>query len=360
MDSKDKRNLEKAAQEQMRDPIIDQKPVHKGAPSPDESASTKDNLIPPTDKPDSKVFVDDTDLVISEAESKQKIYTPGMLIRRRFFRRRIAVVGLTIFALILLAVIFFKITAPADAASKLNRAFRNTPPSANFWLGTDTVGRDMFARLMEGGQVSLMVGVVAVLIQVMIGMLVGGVAGYYGGWIDNLLMRFLEIVQSFPFTPLAITISAMLGSKVSANMKLLVVIGLIGFLSWPGLARMIRGQILSLREMEFVQAAKALGVRDGKIITRHLLPNTIAYIIVNATIGMAGAILTEAGLSFLGLGVPPSTPTWGNLINAGANMYNLQHRPWLWIPPGMAIFLTVMSINLIGDGMRDAIDPKSK
>ncbi len=307
-----------------------------------------------------EAFVDDNALLISEAEASQKIYTPGMLIRRRFFKRKIAVLGLAILLTIVLLVVAFAIFGDANASVKVNRAFRNAPPSSDFWLGTDAAGRDMFARLMQGGQVSLLVGIVAVGIQVIIGMLVGGIAGYYGGWIDNLLMRFLEIVQSFPFTPLAITVSAVLGSKVTSNQKLLVVIGLIGLLSWPGLARMIRGQILSLREMEFVQAARALGVRDTRIITRHLLPNTVAYIIVNATIGMAGAILSEAGLSFLGLGVPPSTPTWGNLINAGSKMFNLQHRLWLWVPPGLAIFLTVMSINLIGDGMRDAIDPKSK
>lgn len=312
------------------------------------------------EKAQETVIVDDNALEISEAEAQQKIYTPGMLIRRKFFKRKIAVFGLIIFSVMLLAIILFAIFGNQEAAMKVNRAFRNAPPDANFWLGTDNVGRDMFARMMQGGQVSMLVGVVAVTIQVLMGMLVGGVSGYYGGWIDNILMRITEIVQSFPFTPLAITVSAILGSRVTANQKLIVVIGLIGFLSWPGLARMIRGQILSLREMEFVQAARALGVKDGRIITRHLLPNTIAYIIVNATIGMAGAILTEASLSFLGLGVPPSTPTWGNLINAGSDMYNLQNRPWLWVPPGVAIFLTVMSINLIGDGMRDAIDPKSR
>lgn len=304
--------------------------------------------------------VDENALEISEAEANQKIYTPGMLIRRKFFKRKIAVFGLIVFSTMLLAIILFRIFGDAESAMRINRAFRNAPPDANFWLGTDNVGRDMFARMMQGGQVSMLVGVVAVSIQVLMGMLIGGVSGFYGGWIDNILMRITEIVQSFPFTPLAITISAILGSRVTANQKLIVVISLIGFLSWPGLARMIRGQILSLREMEFVQAARALGVRDVRIISRHLLPNTIAYVIVNATIGMAGAILTEASLSFLGLGVPPSTPTWGNLINAGSDMYNLQNRPWLWIPPGVAIFLTVMSINLIGDGMRDAIDPKSR
>ncbi len=304
--------------------------------------------------------VDENALEISEAEANQKIYTPGMLIRRKFFKRKIAVFGLIVFSTMLLAIILFRIFGNAESAMRINRAFRNAPPDANFWLGTDNVGRDMFARMMQGGQVSMLVGVVAVSIQVLMGMLIGGVSGFYGGWIDNILMRITEIVQSFPFTPLAITISAILGSRVTANQKLIVVISLIGFLSWPGLARMIRGQILSLREMEFVQAARALGVRDARIISRHLLPNTIAYVIVNATIGMAGAILTEASLSFLGLGVPPSTPTWGNLINAGSDMYNLQNRPWLWVPPGVAIFLTVMSINLIGDGMRDAIDPKSR
>jgi peptide/nickel transport system permease protein len=172
-------------------------------------------------------------------------------------------------------------------------------------------------------------------------------------------MRFTEVVTSFPFLPLAITVSAVLGPRVSGEFRMYVTMMVIGILSWPGLARLIRGQILSLRELEFMQAAKALGLSDRRIVTRHLLPNTLAYIIVSATLGMAGAILTESALSFLGLGVTPPTPTWGNMIQYAREFYVLKTRPWLWIPPGVGILLAVMSINLIGDGLRDAFDPKN-
>ena len=204
-----------------------------------------------------------------------------------------------------------------------------------------------------------MVGLFAVVISVIFGSLVGGVAGYYGGAVDNLMMRITEIVSSFPFLPLAISVSAVLGTSVPAEYKMYITMMVIGLLSWPGLARMIRGQVLSLREMEFMHAAKALGLSDSRIVVRHLLPNTLAYIIVYSTLGMAGAIMSESALSFLGLGVTPPTPTWGNMIQYAKDMFVLKSRPWLWIPPGVCILLAVMSINLVGDGLRDAFDPKS-
>ena len=173
-------------------------------------------------------------------------------------------------------------------------------------------------------------------------------------------MRIDEIFMSFPFLPLAITISAVVGTRVEPQQKMYIVMLIIGFLSWPGLARMIRGQILSLREQEFIQAARALGIRDSRIILKHLIPNTVGYIIVSASIGMAGAIMSEASLSFLGLGVTPPIPTWGNLVQNARDIYVLKNRVWLWLPPGICIFLAVMSINLFGDGLRDAIDPKSR
>ena len=204
-----------------------------------------------------------------------------------------------------------------------------------------------------------MVGVFSVGVSVILGTVIGGIAGYFGGRIDSALMRFTELVMAFPFLPLAITISAIVGNRVSQEQKMYLVMLIIGGLRWPGLARIVRAQILTLREQEFVLAANATGIPGHKIIFRHLIPNVLGYIIVSATLGMAGAILSESGLSFLGMGVTAPTPTWGNLLQAARDSHVLRTRPWLWIPPGMAIFAAVMSINLLGDGLRDAIDPKS-
>jgi len=292
-------------------------------------------------------------------EEQQKILTPSKLIIRKFKKRRSSVIALIILCVIILSVIFAPVISKHDPY-EYDFARAKQPPSKEHILGTDELGRDYFARILYGGRVALQVGIFAVLIEVVIGCIVGGIAGYYGGWIDNVLMRATEIFMSFPFLPLVITISAIVGTSIAPEKKMYLVMIILGLLSWPGLARMIRGQILSLREQEFVLAAKALGIRNSKIIWRHLIPNTVGYIVVNATLAVASAILQESALSFLGLGVAPPVPTWGNLIQYARDMYNLQHRPWLWIPPGLCIFATVMCINLIGDGLRDAIDPKSK
>lgn len=292
-------------------------------------------------------------------EEQQKILTPSKLIIRKFKKRRSSVIALIILCVIILSVVFAPVISKHDPY-EYDFARAKQPPSKEHILGTDELGRDYFARILYGGRVALQVGIFAVLIEVVIGCIVGGIAGYYGGWIDNVLMRATEIFMSFPFLPLVITISAIVGTSIAPEKKMYLVMIILGLLSWPGLARMIRGQILSLREQEFVLAAKALGIRNSKIIWRHLIPNTVGYIVVNATLAVASAILQESALSFLGLGVAPPVPTWGNLIQYARDMYNLQHRPWLWIPPGLCIFATVMCINLIGDGLRDAIDPKSK
>lgn len=309
-------------------------------------------------KPDNKKEQDENNILIEKSEEEQEILTPWKLIKRKFLKRKISVVGLILLIIMVITVAIGPLIISHDPFTyDLSRA--NEAPSKEHILGTDELGRDYFSRVLHGGRVSLKVGLFAVIIQIAIGSLIGGLAGYYGGWVDNILMRFAEIVMSFPFMPLAITISAVIGVKIKPEQKMYVVMFIIGLLSWPGLSRMVRGQILSLREQEFILAAKALGIKDRRIIWRHLIPNTVGYIIVSATLGMASAILSEAGLSFLGLGVTPPVPTWGNLIQYARKMYDLQHRPWLWVPPGLCIFAAVMSINLIGDGLRDAIDPKS-
>lgn len=302
-------------------------------------------------KPDDKI-----DQEIGEAE--QEILTPWKLVRRKFLKRKPSVVALIILAFIILVVALAPIISPYDP-NELDMTNTKQPPSKEHILGTDELGRDNFSRVLYGGRVALQVGIFAVIIQVIVGSIIGGIAGYYGGWIDNILMRITEVFMSFPFLPLVITISAVVGVSIPAEHKMYLVMVILGLLSWPGLARMVRGQILSLREQEFVLAAKALGIKNSRIIVRHLIPNTVGYIVVNATLGVASAILQESALSFLGLGVAPPVPTWGNLIQYARDIYNLQHRPWLWIPPGLCIFATVMCINLIGDGLRDAIDPKS-
>lgn len=293
-----------------------------------------------------------------DSQKEQEIITPWKLVRRKFKKNKVAVVGLIIFVLMVLVVALAPYITSHDPY-EMDFTKMNQKPSKEHILGTDELGRDYFSRILYGGRVSMKVGLFAVIIQVIVGALIGGLAGYYGGWIDNILMRLVEVVMSFPFLPLAITISSVIGVKIQPEQKMYVVMIIIGLLSWPGLARMIRGQILSLREQEFILAAKALGIKDRKIIWKHLIPNTVGYIIVSATLGMAGAILSEAGLSFLGLGVTPPVPTWGNLVQSARDTYILQHRVWLWLPPGLCIFFAVMGINLFGDGLRDAIDPKA-
>ncbi|MGV8145150.1 MAG: ABC transporter permease [Alkaliphilus sp.] len=221
-------------------------------------------------------------------------------------------------------------------------------------LGTDNLGRCVYTRIVYGARISLSVGLVAVAIRVFLGILIGSIAGYYGGKIDNILMRFADMVMCFPQLLIIITIIVIVGPSI---FNVMIVLGVLG---WPGIARIVRGQILSLREQEFMEAAEALGLSDFRKIFRHLLPNIMASVVVFATIGIAGAILTEAALSFLGLGVQPPTPSWGNMIQAARSIYALQRQWWLWVPPGLAIFVTVMSFNILGDGLRDALDPKLK
>lgn len=289
---------------------------------------------------------------------ENKIISPAGIVWRQFKKKKPALIGAVLLTLLILSAVFAPMLTKHNI-NDINPLVKNQPPSIEFPLGTDQLGRDQLTRMLYGGRVSLMVGVFSVGVSVILGTVIGGIAGYFGGRIDSALMRFTELVMAFPFLPLAITISAIVGNRVSQEQKMYLVMLIIGGLRWPGLARIVRAQILTLREQEFVLAANATGIPGHKIIFRHLIPNVLGYIIVSATLGMAGAILSESGLSFLGMGVTAPTPTWGNLLQAARDSHVLRTRPWLWIPPGMAIFAAVMSINLLGDGLRDAIDPKS-
>jgi peptide/nickel transport system permease protein len=230
------------------------------------------------------------------------------------------------------------------------KAYRN-PPSAEHILGTDSSGRDVFARLLYGARISLSVGLVAVSVYTALGISFGAISGYYGGWTDSVIMRFADVIMAFPSLVLIITIASVVGPSIY---NVMLVIGLLG---WPPIARIVRGMFLSLRTREFVVAAQASGVDNRRLIWRHLVPNVLAPVIVAATYGMASAILIEAGLSFLGLGVQPPQSSWGNMLNAAQSISILENMPWLWLPPGFMIAITVLSLNFLGDGLRDALDP---
>ncbi len=291
-------------------------------------------------------------------ETPPQVWVAGRPIRRRFprvqafARHRLALAGaLIVFALVLIAV-FAPFIAPYDP-NRVDLLATAQGPSRAHLLGTDDIGRDVLSRVIFGTRVSLSVGLVSVTIYVFIGTLLGSLSGYFGGWVDSTIQRFTDAVMCFPSLIIIIAAVAIIGPSIY---NVMIVIGL---LTWPGICRLVRGQILTLREREFVEAARALGASPSRVIFGHLLPNTIAPITVAATFGVAAAILTEAGLSFLGLGVQPPTPSWGNMINTAQSAAVLQNMPWLWVPAGVMIALAVLSINFIGDGLRDALDPRS-
>ncbi len=229
-----------------------------------------------------------------------------------------------------------------------------------YLMGTDGFGRDVFRRLIVGGRMTMTVGAIAVIISTFIGVIVGGVSGYKGGKLDNLLMRLTEIVSSIPFLPFCIILSSILGNSISELQRIILIMFILGFLSWPGIARLVRGSVLAEREQEFVTAAKALGVKEFGIIFRHILPNIITVIIVNATLDFATCMLTESSLSFIGFGVSEPNATWGNMLNGAQNGQVIENYWWRWVFPSLALGICTISINCVGDGLRDAIDPKSK
>ena len=229
-----------------------------------------------------------------------------------------------------------------------------------YLMGTDQLGRDVFRRLLVGGRMTMTVGFIAVIISTFIGVLVGGISGYKGGKVDNLMMRLTEIVSSIPFLPFCIILSSILGNSIDQTQKIILIMFILGLLSWPGIARLVRGSVLAEREQEFVTAAKALGVKEFGIILRHILPNIITVIIVNATLDFATCMLTESSLSFIGFGVTEPNATWGNMLNGAQNGQVIENYWWRWLFPSIAFGICTISINCVGDGLRDAIDPKSK
>ncbi|KYH30888.1 dipeptide transport system permease protein DppC [Clostridium tepidiprofundi DSM 19306] len=299
-------------------------------------------------------------LNIEPEQKKEVVLSPGRIVWNRLKRNKLAMTGLVIIVILVVAAAVYPIVSPYDVY-KIDLTKTELPPSWAHPLGTDDVGRDVLTRLMYAGRISLLVGVVAVSIEVIIGSIVGVVSGYFGGIVDSIMMRIVDVIMCFPFLCILIMLSAVMSDlHVNPNYRIFIVMFIIGIIGWTGLSRIVRGQMLSLREQEFMQAAEALGLSDRRKMFRHLLPNALASIIVYATLGIGGAILSESALSFLGLGVTPPIPSWGQMAQKCRDMYVLQFEPWLWVPPGLCIFLAVMSINLLGDGLRDAIDPKLK
>lgn len=268
---------------------------------------------------------------------------------KRLRRNRFAMAGAAVIALLFVVAILAPHLTPYDP-SAIDAYNVLMPPSLKHWMGTDELGRDVFTRVLYGARISLLVGFVAVGISIAIGTLVGLASGFYGGWIDGLLMRFVDIMLCFPTFFLILAVIAMIGPSI----WLIMIV--IGVTSWMGVARLVRAEVLSLRERDFVLAATSIGASDLRIIFRHVLPNSMGPVLVAATLGVGGAILTESALSFLGIGVQPPTPSWGNILTSGKNY--IEFAWWLSLYPGLAILVTVLAYNLLGEGIRDAIDPR--
>lgn len=270
---------------------------------------------------------------------------------RQFKRNKPALVGMGVILLLYVVALLAPVLAPYDPIAQHDIA--NTgylSPSAQHWLGTDKFGRDVLSRIIYGSRISLSIGFIATVISITIGTLIGAIAGYFGGRTDSILMRFTDMVLAFPRLVLLIMIVALFSPSIA------VIIVVLGLTQWPGTTRIVRGDVLSLREREFIQAARALGMGRARVILRHLIPNVLAPVIVTATLGIGNTIVLEAGLSFLGMGVQPPTPTWGSMVAEGRD--NLIGAWWVATFPGLIIVLVVLAFNLVGDGLRDALDPR--
>lgn len=293
---------------------------------------------------------------MTAVESKRKRYKSRSQLQsiwHRFKKNKLAMAGFIIFMMLVLIAVFADFIANYDTeVVRQNMQIRFTKPCAAHWFGTDDYGRDVFARIIHGTRISLFVGIVSILAALAVGSLIGAASGYYGGRIDDLIMRFMDIFLAIPSTLLAISIVAALGQGMTNLMVAM------SSAQIPRFARIVRSSILSIKGQEFIEAAKCCGTSDTRIILRHILPNAIGPIIVQCTLNVARMILTISGLSFVGLGISPPTPEWGSMLASARS--SMRYYPYLVIFPGVAIAITVMSLNLMGDGLRDALDPKMK
>ncbi|MEM7536860.1 MAG: oligopeptide ABC transporter permease [Chloroflexota bacterium] len=279
--------------------------------------------------------------------------SPARQAWRRFRRHPLAMIGLLLLAIIL----FLTLAAPLFERypyDELNLKDKFQAPSFEHFFGTDRVGRDVWSRTLHGGRVSIAVGFSAAFVSTVIGIILGSLSGYYKGKVDMVIMRFTDVIMTFPRVVIILTVATFIGQNI------LNVILLIGIFSWPDVARLVRGQVLLVREQPYVLASRSIGTRDRRIILSHVMPGVVAPLLASLTFAVNGAILLEAGLSFLGVGVPLPTPSWGNMLETARSLDVLQDGPWIWVPPAVMILLAVLCINFIGDGLRDAIDPKHR
>jgi peptide/nickel transport system permease protein len=290
------------------------------------------------------------DKILAREEAMQLSSKGGSRALKKMLNNRLAVVGLVLFSIILFTAVFAPLFTSADPL-KIDLRNLSKPPSADHWFGTDKTGRDVFARVLYGGRVSILVGLGSGIIAAIVGVLIGAYAGYKGGWIDVIALRVSELFMSFPQIILVLLLVSIIGQSLSNLMIIFVLTG------WGGMYRMARARMLSLREEEYVQALQSFGLSTASICYKHILPNALGPIMVNITLTTAAFILAEAGLSFLGLGVPVNIPTWGNILNVAQEIRVLQNFWWMWLPVGAVISLFVLSVNFIGDGLRDATDP---
>ncbi|MDE1991688.1 MAG: ABC transporter permease [Rhizobiaceae bacterium] len=289
------------------------------------------------------------DLSLAEVPAAPASY--GRRAVRRFMKRKLAVIGLCVLVLMALAVIFGPMLSPYSYDDQDFSVIGSPGPmSSDHWLGSDELGRDALTRLMYGGRISLSVGLAGAILSTVVGTLIGSISGFYRGWTDTILMRCTDVVMSIPTLPMILLLSGLFRPGPT------ILVGIVGALIWMGTARLVRSQFLVLREREFVEAARALGAGNSRLMFRHILPNAIGPITVAATLAVGSAIMLESALSFLGFGIQPPIPTWGNLLNSASSF--LSDAPWLAIPPGLCILVTVLAVNFVGDGLRDAMEPR--
>ncbi|WP_240034001.1 oligopeptide ABC transporter permease [Planococcus salinus] len=297
---------------------------------------------------------------LTQQKKPERSLSPWQIARKKFFKNKLAMVSsvyiLVVTILALLAPFLAPYLSPSPDIVKVNIGSMNIPPNSEHILGTDKSGRDVLTRLFYGGRISLLVGFSATLMVITLGTLVGSIAGFFGGIVDNILMRFTDLVLNFPFLVFVMVLNTILYGIVDGLWVLIIVIGV---LSWGGVARLVRSKILAEKENEYILAALSIGCSPVKVIWKHLLPNVMSTIIVQATLIFASMIVAESALSYLGFGVPQSTPSWGIMLASANEPDVLQGKPWIWMPPAIALTLTILSINFIGEGLKDALNPKS-
>ena len=307
-------------------------------------------------KQDKELFIEESGQNVDE---NYKTQSPFKMIIKRFLKDKLAIAGLIMLVVILFLILVVPIFTKDPSA--IDIVMKNKPPSSEHILGTDALGRDVFARVLEGGRFSFFVGFLATIISVFVGTIFGLIAGYYGGVVDMIIMRVVDILMSIPTLPLLIILAAFLSDlEVNPQYRIYITLGLLAFIFWTTYCRNIRGIVLLLREQEYMQATEALGFSTLRKLFGHLLPNILPYVILYIATGLGSMMIFEASLSYLGLGVQPPYASLGNLLQSTRNFFDLTRRVWLWIPPTILLFASVLSINLVGEGLRNAVDPRLK